>query len=336
VRIGLDATYALDPQPTGVAVYSRELIRGITAAEPATALYYRWHRFRRLDRSWMAAAAHRLLIDAFAPGVEIFHGLNQRLPRRKRGRFVATFHDLFVMTAAYSDAGFRARFTRQAREAAERADAVIAVSEFTASEVTDLLGVEPARISVVPHGVHAATRSAGSEPIILHVGAIQTRKNLSRLVEAFEKTPPGWRLVLAGGDGYGAEAVHQRIADSPRRADIETTGYVDPAALESLYQRASMVAFPSLDEGFGLPVLEAMARGLPVVTSNRSATKEVAGTAAILVDPENVDELAGALSSLAGDRGLRAERSEAGLARAAGFTWTQAVELTRKVYRKVA
>ena len=152
-------------------------------------------------------------------------------------------------------------FARQAREAAERAELIICVSEFTASQVESLLRVERARLRVIHHGLRfRATPAAGArEPIVLSVGALQRRKNLVRLVEAFEAAaPPPWRLILAGSDGYGAEEIHARIARSPARARIETTGWIDDAELAALYRRASVFAFPSLDEGFGIPVLEAM------------------------------------------------------------------------------
>ncbi len=334
--LGLDATYALDPEPTGVAVYSRALIGGLAGTESDLALYYRWHRFRKLDRSRMPAAVrHRLLLDPLSPSVEIFHGLNQRLPRRIRKHAVATFHDLFVMTAEYSEPAFRERFTRFARDAAERADAVIAVSRFTGDQVEALLGVERARIHVIPHGVDSAPRSARSERLVLHVGAIQKRKNLVHLVEAFEGMPAGWRLALVGGNGYGAEEVHQRIASSPRKADILTPGFVRPETLEAWYQRAAIFAFPSWDEGFGLPVLEAMARGIPVVTAAASATQEVAGDAAVLVDPSRPEELAEALRGIAKDPGSQQESVERGLVRASAFSWDRAVSATRAVYRSL-
>ena len=334
--LGLDATYALDPQPTGVAVYSRHLITGLAQATPPPALYYRWHRYRQLPTvDGCRNGPRRLLVDCWAPDVRIFHGLNQRLPRRIRHRAIATFHDLFVLTAEYSEPSFRQRFAAFARDAAERADAIIAVSRFTANQVQELLRVEPARITVIPHGVTAAKRSARRERLLLHVGAIQRRKNLVRLVEAFSALPPDWKLVLAGGAGYGAGEVFAAIAASPRRADILTPGYLAPEQLEEYYDRASLVAFPSLGEGFGLPVLEAMARGIPVVTAARSATQEIAGSAAILVHPERTEELAEALRSLALDPDRQARLVEAGLRRAAEYTWDRAVTATMALYRQV-
>jgi glycosyltransferase involved in cell wall biosynthesis len=338
LRLGLDATYSLDPEPTGVAVYSREILKGLALARPADAIYayYRPHRIVRALRSpSLAGVRRRVLLESAAPGVDVFHGLNQRLPVKKKGRFVVTFHDLFVMTDNYSTPEFRERFAQLAREAAQRADAIIAVSEFTAGKVRSLLSVT-GHIHVIHHGVHPARLSPRREKLILHVGTVQRRKNLIRLIEAFEALPAGWKLVLAGGSGYGSEEVRARLDRSPRRSDIEMPGYVTPAELEALYERAAIFAFPSLGEGFGIPVLEAMVRGIPVVTSDRTATAEVAGEAALKVNPLDTSAIAGALERIIQSEQLQAELRHAGVAQAAKFTWEEAVARTRAVYASLA
>lgn len=339
LQLGFDATYTLDPEPTGVSVYSRELLFGTARLYPTEDIsaYYRLHRFRRsLNEKLPANITRRVLVDSFAPRTAIFHGLNQRLPRKKRGQFIATFHDLFVMSGEYSTPDFRERFTTLSREAVERADLIIAVSAFTASQIRDLLGVEQGRIRVVHHGVQDALRSKRSEPIILHTGAIQERKNIYRLVEAFEQTEPGWKLVLAGGAGFGAKRILERIQSSHRVNDIEVTGYVSPERLADLYDRASIFAFPSLDEGFGMPILEAMVRGIPVITSNRSATAEVAGDAAMLVNPLDASEIAASIQKLITSSEKRSHYSQRGIERASIFTWNRAVEATHSAYREMA
>jgi glycosyltransferase involved in cell wall biosynthesis len=249
-------------------------------------------------------------------------------------RSVVTFHDLFVLSSEYSTPDFRARFAAQAREAATRADAIIAVSEFTKSQVTALLGVDARKVWVVHHGIRElALRPTPREKIILAVGAIQKRKNTARLVEAFESVDAAWSLVLAGSAGFGSQEILGRIESSRARDRIAVTGYLSPAELASWYSRASVFAFPSLDEGFGMPVLEAMAAGIPVITSNRSALPEVAGDAAVLVDPVDTPALANALCQLTRDEDLRAELVARGLARAQLFTWERAVRETWQVYQ---
>jgi len=267
---------------------------------------------------------------------DIFHGLNQRLPTKRLRRTVTTFHDLFVMTGDYSTPEFRMRFTEQARRAAAESHRIITVSEFTATQVVQLLGVERARIRVIHHGVrNPGLRPKPRENVILHVGAIQKRKNISRLVQAFESGPAGWRLVLAGSSGFGAEDILKSIESSPARDRISVLGYVNADALADWYNRAAMLAFPSLDEGFGIPILEAMVSGVPVITSNRSAPAEVAGDAALLVNPESVEEIAEALRRVAGDEILRKDLVQKGFARARECTWEKAVEQTWSVYREL-
>jgi glycosyltransferase involved in cell wall biosynthesis len=337
MTIALDATYSLGRNLSGVGVYSREILHGLAAAHPGEEfLYcYRPHRFLRSYRQKLPPNAVRRLLVGGPPG-DIFHALNQRLDARAR-RAVTTFHDLFVITADYSSPDFRARFIHQARRAAQLSDAIIAVSRFTALQVETLLQVPADRIRVVHHGVRIPSPSATPrEKLVLFVGAIQRRKNVARLIQAFERLPDPWRLALAGApDGFGAAEELRAIGRSPRRAAIDALGYVSAADLENLYRRASIFAFPSLDEGFGMPILDAMAHGVPVITSNTSAMPEVAGDAALLIDPRDTEALADALLQLADDDKLRDNLIRRGLARARQFTWESAIEKTWAIYHEV-
>ncbi|HYV63598.1 MAG TPA: glycosyltransferase family 1 protein, partial [Bryobacteraceae bacterium] len=272
-----------------------------------------------------------------APKGDVFHALNQRVdtPARKT---VTTFHDLFVITGEYSTPEFRARFAGQARQAARRSDLIIAVSRFTADQVQEFLGVEPSRIRVIPHGVRvpAEAPSAARQNLVLFVGAIQRRKNVARLVRAFERMPASWRLALAGAaNGFGAAEELHAVESSPRKGDIDVLGYVTQTELEALYRRARMFAFPSLDEGFGMPVLDAMANSVPVITSRRSALREVAGDAALLVNPEDSEEIAAALLRLASDQGLSDDLVRRGRERALQFSWESALAKTWEVYNEL-
>jgi len=335
----LDATYSVGPALSGVGVYCREILNGIAALRPNdTFLHcYRPHRlWRGLRAARPANARVAPLFESWAPfRCDLFHGMNQRLPRKRFRRTVCTFHDLFVLSAEYSTPEFRARFTRLAKDAAERADLIVCVSQFTASQVEGFLGVEPARLRVVHHGTRFLDPPIPSErePWILHVGAVQVRKNLMALIEAFEAAaPPLWRLVLAGGDGYGARLIRDRAAASPARERIEFTGWVDDAQLAELYRRSSVFAFPTLDEGFGIPVLEAMSWGLPVIASNQSSLPEACGDAALLVDARDPEALAAALRRVIADAALAGELSERGRERARRRPWSAAAEETLRVY----
>lgn len=338
MRIALDATYSVGPNLSGVGVYSKQILAGLPAAHAEHCyLYgYRPHHLRLgLRAPHPDNVTQTLLWGNWPWRVDLFHGLNQRIDRHYK-RTVSTFHDLFVMTAEYSTPEFRARFAQQARIAAERSDLIIAVSAFTATQVEDLLAIPRSRIRVVHHGVlPAAVKSPLSSAIVLFVGAIQKRKNILRLVQAFEQTLPGWKLVLAGSAGFGAEEILQAIARSPRKQDIEVTGYVAAEALEQLYRTASIFAFPSLDEGFGMPVLEAMAHGIPVLTSNISALAEIAGSAALLVNPQSTDEIAAGLTELMGRGSIRQDLAERGINHSAHFTWAATMDKTWDVYREL-
>lgn len=326
---------------SGVGVYSHEILFGLARAHPESRFVfcYRPHRFLPSFSDRLPAnVSRRLLREGHAPSADLFHGLNQRLGSAPYRHAVSTFHDLFVISGDYSTPEFRERFAAQARAAAERSDLIITVSAFTARQVEQLLQVEPSRIRVIHHGVRPVTPAAqpvARELIILSVGAIQRRKNTARLVEAFEQLDPGWKLVLAGSSGFDSEEALQRIERSPRKKDIQALGYVPGPELEQLYRRAAIFAFPSLDEGFGMPVLDAMARGLPVLTSSVSAMPEVAGDAGLLVDPQDVTSIAEGLRRLTADTALREQLTRAGLARVQQFSWEKSVGATWNVYQEL-
>ncbi len=354
MKIGLDASYSVDRQPTGVGVYSRRLIQSLAEQAPADefTLCYRANRYLRSWKEPAPSNCRRALLEGFtvprlAQQLELFHGLNQRLPEQRFRRAVSTFHDLFVMTSEYSTPDYRARFAQLARHAAERSDCIAAVSSFTADQAADLLKFPRERIVVVPHGVDPLPQVSDAEleefrqthglqrPFLLHIGALQKRKNINRLVEAFERLPDDLLLVLAGSGGYGSEQVAHRIAASPARERIVELGYVSGDAKAKLYRTAHALAFPSLGEGFGIPILEAMSVGLPVLTSNCSAMPEVAGDAALLVDPHDSGDITEGLQRIIADETLRNDLRRKGLERAAEFTWRQAAVKTLALYKEL-
>ena len=341
MRVALDATYSVDAQPSGIGIYSCEILWGLPKEYPAVEFLhcYRPKQFGRAPRTPLRNV-HRRLLQPPLPTIraDVYHALNQRVDVRPAKAAVSTFHDLFVMTGEYSPPEFRSRFTVQAQRAATNSDLIIAVSNFTASQVTSLLGFDPARIRVIPHGVHRPSDDdpLPREKLILFVGALQIRKNVTRLVEAFEDLPAGWRLVLAGAPtGYGAQGILERIDRSRCRERIEVTGYISREHLERLYSQASIFAFPSLDEGFGMPVLEAMAHGVPVVTSAGSALGEVSGNAAMYVDARDTAQIRSALYRLIEDCDLRKRLSRLGRARALLFSWERSVRETYSVYEEL-
>jgi glycosyltransferase involved in cell wall biosynthesis len=229
------------------------------------------------------------------------------------------------------------------RPALEQSAAVLVISERTRQDLLDCYPISglDARISVVPLGFSASTTPGplpeGVQPgFILAVGTIEPRKNYPRLLAAYRalksrtEAPP---LVIAGRTGWAYGDTLERIQSEP---GVRYLGHVDEATLAALYESAAVLAFPSLYEGFGLPLLEAMARGLPAVAGRVGAMPELAGDAAVLVDPEDVEAIASALEKVLGDPALRGRLSTEGKGRAAGFTWERSAELTRKVLRNIS
>lgn len=340
----LDATYAVSQRPTGVANYSLEILRGLAARYPQDVFCqcYRPHRFLPSFQEDLPRNAYRsLLVDGWFPlRPTLFHGLNQRLPEISAKHMVSTFHDLFVMTSEYSTLAFRERFTAQARDAAARSGIICCVSAFTADQVGDLLKVERSRIRVIHHGARPPAASEvkpveAREPVVLFVGGIQKRKNVVGLIRAFAALAAPWKLVLVGDRGYGWEEAEMAIAESPAKQRIQQVGYCADATLQKLYQMASVLAFPSFDEGFGLPVLEAMGWGLPVLSSNRSSIPEVAGDAALLIDPFDANALRDALVHLTESEDERRRLATLGLNHVRQFRWEQAVDSTYAIYQEL-
>jgi len=230
------------------------------------------------------------------------------------------------------------------RPALEQAAAVLVISEKTRSDLLDcypIAGLER-KVSVVPLGFSTAVAPGrlpdGLEPgFILAVGTVEPRKNYPRLLAAYralrERTDAAPPLVIAGRPGWAFGDTLDRIRSEP---GVRYLGHVDEATLAALYENASVLAFPSLYEGFGLPLLEAMARGVPAVAGAVGAMPELAGDAALLVDPEDVDAIASGLEAVLGDPALRKRLGAAGKERAAGFTWRRSADLTRKVLRAIS
>lgn len=229
------------------------------------------------------------------------------------------------------------------RPALRQAAAVLVISNTTRKDLLDcypMLGLEE-KVSVVPLGVSKVVAAGplpeGLEPgFILAVGTIEPRKNYPRLLAAYRAlrariaAPP---LVIAGRPGWAYGDTLEKIRSEP---GVLYLGHVDEPTLNALYQSAAALAFPSLYEGFGLPLLEAMAHGLPAVVGATGALPELAGEAAVLVDPEDVDAIASGIEKVLGDEGLRARLRVASIDRAREFTWERSADLTRKALRDIA
>jgi glycosyltransferase involved in cell wall biosynthesis len=364
-RIAIDATYVLDSQPSGVSVYSRRLIESLAEVESAHTFLvcYRLSRWKRRHEVLKIRPAARTGIGRFSTcffqdpwtlwlpkRAQLFHSLAQRpAPFHFRVEIV-TVHDVFPLSSRdYSTPDFQRKFSRLLIEAIKRAARVITPSSYTAQQLRRHVDVDESRICVVPEGVDLPEQPLGAEArrrareeragkgneLVLVVGVIQTRKNTLGALRALTMLPDRYRMILVGGNGHGSEAVREFISKSSIANRVAVVGHVKPEELTILYQAASVLLFPSFEEGFGLPVLEALAHGLPVVASNAASLPEVGGDAALYVDPHDETQMAAHVRKAIEDKPLREQMIAAGLARAREFSWKRTAEKTLRVYDDV-
>jgi len=299
---------------------------------------------------WVLGEQTLLPVLAARAGVDLVHSLASTAPLWGRGRRVVTVHDLIY--ARYPDAhsGIREHGMRVLVPwAVRRSDRVIADSQSTREDLIELLGVRAERIDVVPLGLGAARREEpleerelrerfglGARPVLLSLSAKRPHKNLSALIGALAQIPAEERplLVLPGYPTWHEHELRERAAAAGVQDDVRFLGWASAREIEGLWQLAVAFVFPSLYEGFGLPVLEAMARGVPVACSNASSLPEVAGDAALLFDPRDERAIAQALLRLLEDRELRERLTARGLERAREFTWARTARLTLASYAR--
>ncbi len=315
--------------------------RSVPASDRTLAIL--WHRLRL-----------PLFADTLAGGADVFHSPDFTLPPLRKARGILTVHDLtFMHYPECAQPGLVAYLNSAVPRSVRRARLVLADSESTRHDISELLGTPPEKILVVYAGVgpefqpvtagetlaQVRARYGLDWPFVLTVGTLEPRKNHLRLIHAFAQllpTHPDLRLVLAGGRGWLYEDVQAEVARLNLRDRVVFPGFVSDADLPALYSLASVFAYPSLYEGFGLPVLEAMACGTPVVCSNASSLPEVAGDAALLVDPADVAALAGALEQALADAPTRQALRTRGLAQASRFTWQAAARTLLDAYQLAA
>ena len=355
-RISLDVA-SVHAEPAGVGLYAALLAEQLAALEAPLSLIGLREEARfpngvpHVERRLLAGRGHHVWIqtaadrDAQSLGAALVHYTNAAAPLVARLPYVVTVHDLSVLRMPLTHPFKRWPIVLINLVAIARARAVIVPSRFTAREL-GRIGVDDRRIVVIPHAPtlpieapHASSdgllESFGLEPggYILYFGTLEPRKNIVRLVNAFERVAPdhpALKLVLCGGLGWRFGGIVREIASSPYRDRIVQTGYTGADALVSLVSRSAAVAYVSLYEEFGMPVLDAMALGAPVVTSNRTAMPEAAGGAAVLVDPSDVVDIARGLRAALARRDELRARS---LTRAAGRTWADVAEDHLAAYR---
>jgi glycosyltransferase involved in cell wall biosynthesis len=364
--LAFHADHLFSRVPGGIGTYVRELLPALTAADPAldiTAFHARFDQPAPPELAPFHPLELRRGIRSLYPGWNLSG--RPALPRRvgaldvlhtpspvaipppgPRQTLVVTVHDLaFRLFPAMYPPRWRALYRAGLRRAARRAEAVIAVSRHTATDLVRLTRVPPERVHVVPAAVSVPEGDLDPEPVLrrlriprpylLFAGTLEPRKNLVRLVRAYRRAALRipHALVITGPLGWRVQRLHRELA-VPGRGRVVVTGRVAAADLDALFRGADGFCYPSLYEGFGMPVLEAMARGIPVITSTASSLPEVAGDAAVLVDPRSVRDLSDAIETLVSDREEAGRLAAMGRSRAAGFTWDRTARLTLDVYEK--
>ena len=297
---------------------------------PVRALVWCWNRLEWPPVEWLAGEH------------DVVHSQSPLLIPAARAAQAVTVHDLdFLRYPEQMPAEIRRDYPALARSHAARADAVIVSSQYAAAEVTRELQLSPHRVHVCPPGQPSwaaevrQRRPEVAQDHILFVGTLSLRKNVGTLLEAYarlrEQVPDAPRLVLAGHGTPASARWEARCEQPPLKGHVQITGYVTTAQRIALYAGARMLVLPSYEEGFGLPVLEAMACGVPVVVSSRGSLPEVAGPAATPVDPDDVEGLTSRMRELL-DRGVAAAASERGLAQASRYRWTACAEAALRAY----
>jgi glycosyltransferase involved in cell wall biosynthesis len=370
VRVAVDVTPLIGVR-TGVGVALADILEAFDAVDDAPVLVpyalslrARAHRddlpkntrfvpvpAAVLLRTWTRLDRPR--IDRWLRPAQVLHATNYLAPPSRLPTLVTVYDCSFARHPELCTPEVRA-FEPALRRALQRGVTVHTSSEFVADEIEELFGPglrAAGRIVVVPLGVPRlehdarlapalATRLDGAR-FVLSIGTLEPRKNLPRLVSAFGRVAAGdddVLLVIAGRDGPARDDVDRALAslDAAARARVVLPGAVDNATRAALLTEASVVAYPSVYEGFGFPVLEAMASGVPVVATNAGAVPEVAGDAALLVDPNDVDALAAAITSVLDDDARRTELVARGRARVTRYSWTATATALSRVYRQLA
>ena len=300
---------------------------------------------------WLGHLAH-IGFDRLLPGAELFHATEHLLPPLHRAPTVLTVHDMIFRLFPKTQKRLNYWYLNATMPLyCRRADAIVTVSECSKQDIVAHYGLDQAKVTVIYEAAGPEFRPASPadqervrekyglpEQFLIHVGVIEPRKNLTRLVEALQRLQDGGLcvpLVVVGPKGWLYDDFFQRLEQLQVRDVVCFPGYVPLADLAAVYSAARLAAMPSVYEGFGLPALEAMACGTPVVCSSASSLPEVGGDAARYFDPLSVEEMAAAIRTAWTDSDLRSAMRQRGLAQAARFSWQRAAQETLALYERI-
>jgi glycosyltransferase involved in cell wall biosynthesis len=367
-RVGLNLVFLTPGATGGMETYARQLIPHLTATAPDVELVAfvntaaasapgPWHDVARCVElpvdarnriEWVRAEQLLLPRAARAARIDLMHSFASTAPVWGPFRRVVTIHDLIYRTVPEAHPGLRSLGMRLlVPAAARRSHRIIVPAEVTRGDLERFLGTPPSKVDVIHHGIsppvidaalpEERVRSqldAGDRAIVLSASAKLAHKNLRRLIDAIASLPPPERplLVLPGYPTPHEAELQAHVARGGLQNDVRFLGWVSEAELEGLYAAAACFVFPSLAEGFGFPVLEAMARGVPVACSGRGALAEVAGSAALLFDAESTASIAQAIRRLLGDTAEVGRLIVLGRERAASFLWDDSATKTLAAY----
>jgi glycosyltransferase involved in cell wall biosynthesis len=364
VRVALDATPLFGAR-TGVAMFTSGVLGALAARSDVDPSVYAvtWRGRGRLHEMvpddivvaggpmaarplrWAWTRWDHPRIEWWTGAVDVVHGTNFVVPPTRRAGEVVTVHDLTPMRFPELAHGDTLTYEALVRRALSRGALIHTPSAFVAAEVAARFGVDHDRVHAVAEGIPELPdvppdrQVAGGAPYVLTVGTVEPRKDHPTLVRAFDAVAaaePDLRLVIAGPDGWGVDALADAMAGVGHADRIVRLGYVDDEARARLLKGATAFAFPSRYEGFGLPPLEAMRAGVPVVATDAGSLPEVLGDAALLVPVGDVDALAAALVRAVGDDVVRTRLVRAGRARAARYSWEHCADGLVAIYRKAA
>ncbi|MFN7454023.1 MAG: glycosyltransferase family 4 protein [Pseudobdellovibrionaceae bacterium] len=343
--VTLELSSLMGTKLTGVGRYILELMRGLTDHQVHVKGAYKIQRLRNLKQLKANLQGLPIQLSPHAEGLGLrglLHCPDVYVPFLKPQGTIVTVHDLQTLYPGFSSQGFSER-GRKSLESLFQSDlsAVIVPSHFVKKEIEDHFPNFKRPVFVIPHGFHRLVSppitQKRSRPYFLYLGTLEERKNTLRLIHAFEafcETNKDVDLVLVGSSGFGSAKIDDAIQSSKWLHRIERKNFLSDQEVVGLIKSCVGFVYPSLYEGFGLPIIEAMSLGAPVITSNRGAMAEVSGGQCLLIHPESTESLAAALTELSRNSSLRESLSQKSLVWAQNFSWEKSVNSHLDVYRR--